>query len=165
VSRRPAQDPNELFGPAWEQPHHRYEAYPTLKTRVGLPALGGIGRVGLGALALLVAALALFFVGPMLLGIGSDQTGTPGGAATQTPVAEATASPTITPVPAPTPQVYVVKKGDTLSKIAKKFNLTVAQLIAANKLKDPDKLSIGDEITIPLKGSSDGSVDGASTAP
>ena len=165
VSRRPAQDPNELFGPAWERPH-RYEAYPTLKTRVGLPAMSGIGRVGLGALALLVAALALFFVGPMLLGIGSDQTGNPGGAATETPVAEATASPEITPVPAPTPQIYVVKKGDTLSRIAKKFDLTVAQLIAANKLKDPDKLSIGDEITIPLPDTvDDGSVEGASAAP
>jgi len=102
----------------------------------------------------------------MLLGIGSDQTGNPGGAATETPVAEATASPEITPVPAPTPQIYVVKKGDTLSRIAKKFDLTVAQLIAANKLKDPDKLSIGDEITIPLPDTvDDGSVEGASAAP
>jgi nucleoid-associated protein YgaU len=166
VSRRPAQDPGELFGPAWEQPR-RYEAYPSLRTRVGLPAMGGIGRVGLGALALLVAALALFFVGPMLLGIGSDQTGNPGGAATTTPLAEETATPEPTAVPAPTPQVYVVRKGDTMSKIAKRFDLTIPVLLAANKqIKDPDKISIGDEITIPLPGSvDDGTVEGASAAP
>ena len=89
--------------------------------------MGGVGRVGIAALALLVAALALFFVGPMLLGIGDDNSGG-GAAATATPVAEATASPEITPVPAPTPTIYVVKKGDTMSKIANKFDLTVEQL-------------------------------------
>jgi hypothetical protein len=164
VSRRPAQDPNELFGPAWERPR-KYEAYPSLRTRVGLPALGGIGRVGLGALALLVAALALFFVGPMLLGIGSDQTGNPGGggAATETPIAEETATPEPTPVPAPTPQIYVVKKGDTMSKIANKFDLTVEQLQAANpQIKNPNKISIGDEITIPVPDAAgDGTVEGS----
>ena len=166
MSRRPAQDPNELFGPAWERPH-RYEAYPSLRTRVGLPAVGGIGRIGLGALALMVAALALFFVGPMLLGIGSDETRNPGGGGAATPIAESTATPEITPVPAPTPQIYVVRKGDTMSKIAKKFDLTVAALVAANKqLKDPDKISIGDEITIPVPDSvDDGTVEGASAEP
>ncbi|HEU0243894.1 MAG TPA: LysM peptidoglycan-binding domain-containing protein [Candidatus Limnocylindrales bacterium] len=168
VSRRQAQDPNELFGPAWERPR-RYEAYPSLRTRVGLPAIGGIGRVGLGALALLVAALALFFVGPMLLGIGSDQPANPGGGAgaTATPIVEDTATPEPTPVPAPTPQVYVVKKGDTMSKIAKKFDLTIEQLLAANpQIKNPNKIAIGDEITIPVPDAAgDGSVQGASATP
>ncbi|HEY3335150.1 MAG TPA: LysM peptidoglycan-binding domain-containing protein [Candidatus Limnocylindrales bacterium] len=168
VSRRKPQDPDDLFGPAWERPR-RYEAYPSLRTRVGLPAMGGIGRVGLGALALVVAALALFFIGPMLLGIGSDRTASPGGsgAPSATPVAVETASPVPTPVPAPTPQIYLVKKGDTMSRIAKKFGLTVDQLLAANKqLKDPDRISIGDEITIPLPGGGgDGTVDGASATP
>jgi hypothetical protein len=149
VSRRKAQDPDELFGPAWERPH-RYEAYPSLRTRVGLPGLGGVGRVGIGALALFVAALALFFVGPRLLGIGDDDSG--GGAgATSTPIAEETASPDPTPVPEPTPTIYVVKKGDTMSKIANKFDLTVDQLLAANpQIKNPNKISIGDEVTIPV---------------
>ena len=149
VSRRKAQDPDELFGPAWERPH-RYEAYPSLRTRVGLPAMGGVGRVGIAALALFVAALALFFVGPMLLGIGDDDPG--GGAgATSTPIAEETASPDPTPVPEPTPTIYVVKKGDTMSKIANRFDLTIEQLLAANAaIKNPNKISIGDEITIPV---------------
>jgi nucleoid-associated protein YgaU len=149
VSRRKPQDPNELFGPAWERPR-RYEAYPSLRTRVGLPALGGVGRVGIGALALFVAALALFFVGPALLGIGSDDNG--GGAvATSTPVAEETPTPEPTPIPEPTPTIYVVKKGDTMSKIANKFNITVDELLAANpQIKNPNKISIGDEVTIPV---------------
>ena len=149
VSRRKAQDPDELFGPAWERPH-RYEAYPSLRTRVGLPGLGGVGRVGIAALALFVAALALFFVGPMLLGIGEDDPG--GGAgATSTPIAEETASPDPTPVPEPTPTIYVVKKGDTMSKIANRFDLTIEQLLAANAaIKNPNKISIGDEVTIPV---------------
>ena len=74
VSRRQPQDPNELFGPAWERPH-RYEAYPSLRTRVGLPGMSGVGRVGIAALALFVAAFALFFVGPMLLGFGDNSGG------------------------------------------------------------------------------------------
>ena len=149
VSRRQAQDPNELFGPAWERPH-RYEAYPSLRTRVGLPGMSGVGRVGIAALALFVAALALFFVGPMLLGIGNDNSG--GGAgATSTPIAEETASPEPTPVPEPTPTVYVVKKGDTISKIANKYDLTVKQLLAANaQIKNPNQISIGDEVIIPV---------------
>jgi nucleoid-associated protein YgaU len=151
VSRRKPQDPDELFGPAWERPH-RYEAYPSLRTRVGLPGMGGVGRVGIAALALFVAALALFFVGPMLLGIGDDDPG--GGAgATSTPIAEETAPPDPTPVPEPTPTIYVVKKGDTMSKIASRFDLTVEQLLAANpQIENPNKISIGDEVTIPVPG-------------
>ena len=74
-----------------------------------------------------------------------------GDAAAPTPVAEETASPEPTPVPEPTPTIYVVKKGDTMSKIANKFDLTVEQLLAANAaIKNPNKISIGDEITIPV---------------
>ena len=52
VHRPPAQDPSEVFGPAWERPR-RYEAYPTLKTRVGLPpSMGRIPRLGVAVIAL-----------------------------------------------------------------------------------------------------------------
>jgi hypothetical protein len=150
VRPQTAQEASDLFGPAWEQPH-RYEAYPSLKTRVGLPSMGGLGRLGGAFLALLLAAVALFFIGPMLLGIGGPDDGTGAGAATATPASEVTPVPEPTVPPAPTPQVYVVAKGDTLSKIAKKHDLTVEQLLAANpQIKDADKISIGDEITIPV---------------
>ena len=56
---------------------------------------------------------------------------------------------------APTPKVYVVKSGDTMSKIAKRFDVSIDELIAANKdtIKDPDKISIGDTVIIPVPGS------------
>ncbi len=141
-------DPSELFGPAWEHPR-RYEAYPTLRTRVGLPSFGGVSRLGLAAAAVVLAAVALFFVGPMLLGIGSSDNGP--GTPTTAPSADASVTPVPTEPPAPTPQTYVVAKGDTISKIAKKFGLTQEELLAANpQIKNPDKIGIGDEITIPL---------------
>ena len=46
----------------------------------------------------------------------------------------------------------MIKEGDTLSKVAKRFGMTLDELLAANTetIKDPDKISIGDEIIIPL---------------
>jgi hypothetical protein len=146
-----SQDAQELFGPAWERPR-RYEAYPTLKARVGLPSMRGIPRIGVAAIAVVLAALALFFIGPMLLGIGSDGPGGGGGGAPATQPADElqpTARPTVPP--APTPQTYIVAKGDTMSKIARKFHVTVEQLLAANpKVKNADRIAIGDELTIPV---------------
>ena len=56
-----------------------------------------------------------------------------------------------------------MKSGDTLLKIAKKYKLTVDQLLAANKqIKNPNKIAVGDEIMIPVAGPSE-IVDGAST--
>jgi LysM repeat protein len=46
--------------------------------------------------------------------------------------------------------VYVVAKGDTFSKIATKFGLTIEELQAANpQVKNIDKIKIGDQLTIP----------------
>jgi LysM repeat protein len=52
---------------------------------------------------------------------------------------------------APTPQIYVIKSGDTLSKVATRFGVTLDDLLEANKdnIEDPDKISIGDQIIIP----------------
>ena len=135
--------------PSWEEPR-RYEAYPEIKSRTALP---GLPRLGVMAAALAIAALALFFL-PSILDIFS---GGPGGTGSggespgpSTPVESVAPSPTEPPVP--TPQVYVVKSGDTMSKIANRFNVSVDELIAANEdtIKDPDKISIGDQIIIPV---------------
>ena len=41
-------------------------------------------------------------------------------------------------------------KSDTMSKIARKFHVTVEQLLAANpKVKNPDRIAIGDELNDP----------------
>lgn len=42
-----------------------------------------------------------------------------------------------------------MKKGDTLSSIAKSHNTTVARLVSLNGLKDPDDLTIGQKLKLP----------------
>ena len=48
-----------------------------------------------------------------------------------------------------TGQKYVVAAGDTLGVIAEKFGVTIDQLIQANKLSNPDFLTVGQELIIP----------------
>jgi len=133
-----------LRGPAWEQPR-RFEAYPSLRTRIGLPSLPG-SSVLVGFVALLLAAAALFFV-PALLGVGDDE---PVATPTPTPVASLGPSPEPTPVPAPTPTIHVVSEGETLSRIARDYGLTLDELLAANpQITDADRIAIGDEVIIP----------------
>ena len=135
-------------GPSWEHAR-RYEAYPTIKTRAGFGGMPSLPRVVLLAGALGVAALALFFL-PALLGLG----GGGGSGASPTPSASVVASvePSPTEAPAPTPQIYVVKKGDLLSRIAKRYGVTVDQILAANKdtIKNANKIVPGMEIVIPV---------------
>ncbi|HEY4632944.1 MAG TPA: LysM peptidoglycan-binding domain-containing protein, partial [Candidatus Limnocylindrales bacterium] len=52
----------------------------------------------------------------------------------------------------PEAQMHTVVSGDTLSKIAKRFDVTLDALLAANKdtIDDPDKIKVGDEIIIPV---------------
>lgn len=60
-----------------------------------------------------------------------------------------------TPTPEPTPQpiddkeYYTIQKGDTLSKIAKKYKTTVKHLMELNpKIKDKNKIYAGDTIRV-----------------
>jgi nucleoid-associated protein YgaU len=141
--------------PSWERPR-RYEAYPTLKTRVGMPIPS---RLWLAAGAVLVAAAILFFVPPLFLK-PSGGTGGPGATATPAgtgpgsgsggPVASAGRSVGPTAKPTPKQTTYTIRQGDTLSTIAKRFKITVEELLAANKqIKDPNKIAIGDVLVIP----------------
>ena len=65
--RPPKDDSPALFGPAWERPR-RYEAYPSLRSRMSMPVpgLGGLSRVALALGALALGALVLFFLPGML---------------------------------------------------------------------------------------------------
>lgn len=45
-------------------------------------------------------------------------------------------------------KTYVVKKGDTLSSIAKAHGTTVAKLVAANGIKEPNKIYVGQKLII-----------------
>jgi LysM repeat protein len=46
---------------------------------------------------------------------------------------------------------YVVKPGDTVSKIAKRFKCSQANLLAANRLKSGDRIYAGKPLQIPVK--------------
>jgi len=46
---------------------------------------------------------------------------------------------------------YVVAAGDSLNKIAAKFGTTVAKIIADNKLKNPNSISVGLKLTIVIR--------------
>jgi murein DD-endopeptidase len=45
-------------------------------------------------------------------------------------------------------KTYTVVKGDTLTKIAKAHGSTVAELVKLNKIKDKNKISIGQELKV-----------------
>lgn len=153
-ARRPARRPRAYAqhlggpdGPDWERPR-RYEAYPTLRSRVGMPGMPHIPRiVGLAALVA-VLAVVLFNV-PAFLGLGS--TSVPGASASPSAVAAPSVSIAPTEPPAPTPTLYTIKKGETLSKIAAAHGITIEELLAANPdIKNPNRISEGQQITIPV---------------
>ena len=123
---------------------------------MALPSFGGISRIGVAAVAVVLAAVVLFFIGPMLLGIGGSNPGGGGAPAASQPAEELTPTPIPTEKPAPTPQVYTVARGDTMLKIAKKFGVTMEALLAANpKIKNPNKIGVGDPINIPVPEAAD----------
>jgi LysM repeat protein len=129
-------------GPDWERPR-RYEAYPTIKTRVGMPA---IPRIAVLALLIVIIALAIFFL-PAILGLGGKASPA---AASASPSVAPSVSFEPTPEPVATPILYTIKKNETLSKIAIAHGITLEQLLAANKsIKNPNKISEGQQITIP----------------
>lgn len=132
---------------------------------MGMP---DVPRVAVGFGALIIAALALFFIPPLLIRPSGDT----GAGVQPTPSAslEPSGSLAPTPIPSPTPQTYVIAPGDTLSKVARKFGVTLADLLAANpSIKNPDKVAIGQEIVIPTPTPSvvvdPGTLDSGSPAP
>lgn len=143
--RRPERRREEPV-PEWERAKP-LEAYPTLRSR-RLPELS-LPPILVAIVALALAAAVLFAL-PGLLGFGNPQSAA--SSSPSTPIRTALPSLAPTPVPLPTPQIYVVQPGDTLSKIAGRFGISLAELIAANaeNLPDPNKLQIGDQIIIPV---------------
>jgi LysM repeat protein len=77
-------------------------------------------------------------------------------AATKPAVKEERKAIPVKPVAENTPKAdskksYVVEKGDTPLKIAKKFKVPFDDLLAVNKIEDPTKLKIGQKLVIPVK--------------
>jgi len=147
VTRRPRAYDQHLGGPDgpdWERPR-RFEAYPTIRSRVQVPH---IPRLVAMAVVIGLLALALFLL-PGFLNLGGG-TGSPGATASPGRSGGVAASVAPTQPPAPTPSVYTIKKGETLSKIATRNGLTIEELLAANPdIKNPNKVGEGQQIIIP----------------
>ena len=57
--------------------------------------------------------------------------------------------PLTTPLPSPTPFIYQVQSGDTLSGIAEKFGVSLEALLAANPEVNANVMSVGTTLKIP----------------
>jgi LysM repeat protein len=65
-------------------------------------------------------------------------------------VAQETIEPTPAATPEPSPRLYRIKAGDTLAKVARKFDVTVEEILAANPdVTNPDRIQVGQFIVIP----------------
>lgn len=77
-------------------------------------------------------------------------------AAESTPSATTISQPTTVPTATTdtcTPingwQTYIIQSGDTISSIASKTNSTIDELIAANCLTDPNRITVGETLFVP----------------
>jgi len=95
--------------------------------------------VRLVALTVLVAAM------PLATACGDDSAA--GG--TLPPMITTTTSTTVVVTTTTTISYYKVQAGDTLSKIAVKFNVDQAELMAVNGITNPDHVELGQELKIP----------------
>jgi LysM repeat protein len=121
---------------------------------------------GLLALGALVIAAVVIFSLPFLLNLGSSGVATPSGSVAPTDSGLPSTGPSSSVAAgAPSPHIYTVVSGDTLTKIAKRFSVTTAQLLAANpQIKNANNIKPGDKITIPSATPSN-EVTGASPSP
>ena len=70
-----------------------------------------------------------------------------------TPVAPLSDGGQTVPIAGPSFETYTVKKGDNLWTIARRFNVSLNELYAANGLNTTSILSIGQQLQIPVEGS------------
>lgn len=128
-------------------------------------------RPGLGiVLILILLIIALSLACARSIPSGEDQSWQPpvfmGGNLTPSPTAFSFLPPTRlpgAPILSPTPDSphqlpsiriepaqYIVQPGDTLGIIAQNYNLSVEQIMKANKITNPDVLDVGQKLIIPV---------------
>ena len=52
-----------------------------------------------------------------------------------------------------TTMIYVVRRGDTLSSIARRYNTTIYTLMQLNGIRNPDRIYIGQRLRVPAPSS------------
>jgi beta-lactamase class A/LysM repeat protein len=87
----------------------------------------------------------------------------PPATASQPPASQAVAQASAKPTGAPTE--YVVQAGDNLSAIAKSLGVSLRALLEANGLDDPDRLKIGQKLTVPAGATAPAATTAAAAAP
>lgn len=112
------------------------------------PAGGGASTLktavyGVSGLAVVLIVAAVY------LTMGHGRAATPAATTVATPTATATPIPQPTATPTPAVTIYKVVSGDTLSKIAQQYGVTVDDIANANKLTRSSILQVGQEMVIP----------------
>lgn len=59
-------------------------------------------------------------------------------------------APTPEPSPSPSPIVYIVERGDTIGRIARRFGVTPESIIELNDLRNPNRILPGRRLLIPV---------------
>ncbi len=102
-------------------------------------------------LNVIVSAITVLLVLAIWDGSSNSSKGTP------TPTVDVVSQvdeyiPTETPtkIPSPTPMTYIVRGGDTMLGIATDFDVSIDALMIANRLQDPNSLTAGQLLVIPI---------------
>jgi LysM repeat protein len=135
----------------------------TVLLAVGFIALAGLGGY---AAALMVSRSAAAPTPSTMLPTATATatvavTRSPATSPSATAAASRTPTPSRTPVASPsseapaspgsTPTIHTVAPGETLTAIARRYGVTVAAIVEANDLANPNSISVGQKLTIPPK--------------
>ena len=110
------------------------------ETAPNRPRLAAVRRARLGLMALAASLL------PLVAGACGDDASSK---ETLPPIFTTTTTTTLDVTTTTVLQVYEVQSGDSLGKIAERFGVTIAELMAANGLPDPDHIEVGQQLDIP----------------
>lgn len=147
------------------QDYEYYDEYEDYRRRgltgVGLPPGQLALIIGVNAVISLIISIAVVLIAGRQV-LPGDFGGQPAGANNPTTQSAATGAPTgqatssagemATDTPPAQPQSYVVQPGDTLSAIAEKYEVPLADLMTVNGLTNQDFIQVGQPLIIPVKG-------------
>lgn len=102
-------------------------------------------------ISLVISLLVVWIMAPRLAPSATLPHAVPSATPIMEPTSSSLAIPSAQPSPPATPTsiIYVVRKGDSLSWIAEKYDVSMERLMEVNNLTDPDVLVIGQKLIIP----------------